>query len=247
MSIKSRNGKWFGVATLVLLVTGLCGCAASNRKQATPTEQLKVLSESTMWDKLDESDVAKVRKVINAGADVNVCNKHGVTPLYRASYGGHAALVKLLLEANANVNAAKTTGATPLYVASQNGHTETVKLLLQARADVNAVRPDGFTPLWQASRGGHAAVVKLLLDAQVDVNAKARVMGEYYTPLSAARTLGHAEVVRLLLEAKNDVKPTDIGQNASMAKEQKDATKQLRILSESLDATDITKLRSLLD
>ena len=66
MSFKSGNGKWFGVAMRVLVVTGSCGCAASDQEQATATEQLKVLSESKMRDKLDEVDIARVRELIDA-------------------------------------------------------------------------------------------------------------------------------------------------------------------------------------
>ncbi len=150
MSVKSGNGKRFGVAMLVLVVTGLCGSAASAQEKATATEQLKALS-TKMLDKMDEADMAGVRELIDAGADVNVRNKYGATPLQMASQNGHTEIVKLLLAAKADVNAAHTNGLTPLWMASQNGHTEIVKLLLAAQADANAAKTNGETPLWMAS------------------------------------------------------------------------------------------------
>ena len=98
MSVKSGNGNWFGLAMLVLVVTGLCGSAASAEEQATATEQLKELCESAR--SLDKTDIARVRELIDAGADVNVKNKFGVTPLWIASQNGHTATVTLLLAAN---------------------------------------------------------------------------------------------------------------------------------------------------
>ena len=86
---------------------------------------------------MTRKDITKIQEAIQSGADVNVRNKYGVTPLLMASQNGHAEVVKLLLAAKADVNAAMTNGVTPLFIASEKGHTEIVKLLLAARADVN--------------------------------------------------------------------------------------------------------------
>jgi len=78
--------------------------------QQTPTDQLRVLSES-----LKATDLSEIRELIQAGADVNVKNKTGITPLYMAARNGHDEIVTALLEAGANVNAATTNGETPLW------------------------------------------------------------------------------------------------------------------------------------
>ncbi|MCP4370085.1 MAG: hypothetical protein GY797_18515 [Deltaproteobacteria bacterium] len=139
--------------------------AKSRVDELSATRDLKVLSES-----MDASDITEIRKLINAGADVNVKNKYEITSLWVASEEGYVEVVKLLLGAKADVNEAHTNGATSLWIASQEGYDEVVKLLLGAKADMNKANTDGVTPLWQASWKGHAKVVKLLLKTNADIN-----------------------------------------------------------------------------
>ena len=121
MFVRSRDEKWFSMVTLFLVVTGVCG------SESNETLRLKVLSES-----LDTSNITQIRGLIDAGADVNVRNKFGVTPLFMASQDGHKEVVQLLLGAKADVNAkASVQGKdyTPLSVAKRKGHHSVVKLL----------------------------------------------------------------------------------------------------------------------
>ena len=123
----------------VLLVSAIAGGTHPS------TTRLKAISES-----LRASDITKIRELIKDGADVDVRNRYGVTPLLMASQNGHVEIVKLLLQAKADVDAAttRTGGLTSLWAASEVGHAEIVKLLLEANADVNAARTtDGVTSL----------------------------------------------------------------------------------------------------
>ncbi|MCP4371746.1 MAG: ankyrin repeat domain-containing protein [Deltaproteobacteria bacterium] len=73
----------------------------ANKEQSpnsTVTIKLKVLSES-----IDVSDITEIKKLIEAGADVDVINKYGATPLWQASWKGHTEVVKLLLETGADI------------------------------------------------------------------------------------------------------------------------------------------------
>jgi ankyrin repeat protein len=157
------------------------------------TARLKVLSES-----MKAEDFAEIHELIKSGADVNVKNKYGVTPLFMASEKGLAEIVKLLLETKADVNTSdKTNGATPLLVASANGYIEIVKYLLEAKADVNVVlKTEGANPLYMASQNGHTEVVKILLEANANVNAKVLVGGKDCTPLSIAKEKDNDEIIR---------------------------------------------------
>ncbi len=159
MSATSRISRCFGIALVILAVTGSCGHASADQQQAAAaTARLKALSESP-----EAPDLGEIRRLIKAGADVNVRNKFGVTPLIMALQNGHAVVVKLLLAAEADVNAAlKTNGVTPLFMASLQGHSKVVKLLLAAGADVNAKTNRGDTPLSIAKMRGHTRVVKFL-------------------------------------------------------------------------------------
>lgn len=55
---------------------------------------------------MDANDITEIKKLIAAGADVNVINKYGATPLIIASLKGYTEVVELLLEAKADVHIA---------------------------------------------------------------------------------------------------------------------------------------------
>jgi hypothetical protein len=65
--------------------------------------------------------VAMVRALNEAGADVNKARDDGGMALYIAAENGHEAIVQVLIEAGADVNQAMDAGATPLYIAAQQG------------------------------------------------------------------------------------------------------------------------------
>ena len=81
-----------------------------------------------------------VEALLKAGANPNVAQKSGMTPLLDAINVGKPELVKLLIAHGANVNAATTkTKITPLMWAIGDGHPEIATMLLEAGADVQAV------------------------------------------------------------------------------------------------------------
>jgi ankyrin repeat protein len=141
-----------------------------------------------------------VRVLLEAGADKEVANKNGMTPLNNAALNGHEAVVVLLLEAGADKEAATRLGATPLYNAALKGHEAVVRLLLEAGAGKETANKNGKT-LKIAAENGHAAVVVLLLEAGADKEA---ADNDGWTPLFSAASAGHEAVVRVLLEAGAD-------------------------------------------
>src|SRR5215475_4347324 len=51
-----------------------------------------------------ENDVAEVRRLLKAGANVSLANNYGATPMGRAAETGNAEIIKLLLDAGADVS-----------------------------------------------------------------------------------------------------------------------------------------------
>ena len=117
-------------------------------------------------------DLAKVDRLIRAGANVNAANDIGATPLWAASLNGSAPIVARLLDAGANPNTALLSGETPLMAASRAGKSAVVELLLAKGADPNARGPRAQTALMWAVAQKHADVVKLLLARGADVHAR---------------------------------------------------------------------------
>lgn len=86
-------------------------------------------------------------KLIQAGADVNACDKESWTPLHWAAHYQHSSTVGVLIHGGANLNAVDSKNATPLHRAAGYGDTETVLLLVEAGAPVNAADARGLSPL----------------------------------------------------------------------------------------------------
>ena len=73
-----------------------------------------------------------VRMLIKAGANVNLTNILGQTPLMEASERGHTEVARMLIKAGADLNArSKYGGYTALQYASRHGHRDIVKLLIE--------------------------------------------------------------------------------------------------------------------
>ena len=159
--------------------------------------------------------------LLEAGANPNVADGLGQTPLHRAcSVGGKAEHIRLLLLRGATVSTKTGMGISPLIAAAQNGLTEAVQLLLAAGADPNTQStsptidklrdafPDassefsaefrGSTALHWASARGFTEIVRLLIKAHADVDARDKV-GK--TPIEIAVACGSFELVEMLQAA----------------------------------------------
>jgi len=107
-------------------------------------------------------DAERIKKLLEEGADPNIRDGDGNTPLYFAASKGCAEVARLLLEHGADPNAQDKNGETPLHVAAFNGHVDVVRLLLEHGADPTVKNKDGDTPLDLARRRGHREVVSLI-------------------------------------------------------------------------------------
>ena len=77
-------------------------------------------------------DGSIARTLIGAGADVNVRQRHGWTPLHGAADAGDAGLVKLLLARGADASARNDAGKSALDLARERGHEQVAELLRKA-------------------------------------------------------------------------------------------------------------------
>lgn len=144
-------------------------------------------------------DVAAVRTLLAAGAEVDAKNGAEATPLL---YGaGDAEIVRLLLVRGANPNAASKTKNTPLIVAASHPDSFTaVSLLLEAGADVHTVkRTDAEPALDSAVQAGDQRTIDLLLAKGAAKNPKSVSVA-----LSTAAWRGNLAVVKLLLAQGGD-------------------------------------------
>ena len=77
----------------------------------------------------DSKGGSVLRLLLEHGADINMQDVNGLTPLQWASFDGALEVVRLLLEHGADVEAKNSYGKTALQEAAQGEHDEIVKLL----------------------------------------------------------------------------------------------------------------------
>jgi Ankyrin repeats (3 copies) len=138
-----------------------------------------------------------VLKLIEKGADVNLADKHGNTPLIEACCNGHTELALKLIEKGADVNLADKYENTPLIAACHLGLSEVALKLIEEGADVNHDSGLGNTPLIQACFQKLNKVALKLIEKGADVNCVNRGR---FTPLSLTCGNGFPDVILAILK-----------------------------------------------
>jgi ankyrin repeat protein len=151
-------------------------------------------------------DLARVKRFVEEGADVDTKDELGWTPLYWAASTDQDNVAEFLIANGADVNAKTNYNSTPLYQAAATGGLNFVKLLISKGADVNAEDKHGNTPLHSAASSGQKEVVELLISKGAIVDAKGR---NGRTPLYNAALRGHKDIVEILVAKGADIDAKD--------------------------------------
>ena len=158
-----------------------------------------------------------VQILLDRGAEPNIANNKGRTPLLYAASESHKDVVQLLLDRGAEPNMTNQYGKTALHVAGFMGHKGVVQHLLERGAEPNMADQYGATPLHLAAAGlpakmwptvpwkeglsrpayNYEDVVHLLLERGAEPN-----MADQHgrAPLHYATSEGHKDVVQNLLD-----------------------------------------------
>lgn len=154
-------------------------------------------------DAVKKSDIAAVRSLLSAKADVNAADTDGSTALHWAAQREQAEIVDLLLAAGADVSASSRYNVTPLSLAAMSGNSAIVERLLKAGADANAASAEGQTALMTAALNGKTDAIRVLLSHGAEVNASEPLRGQ--TALMWAAAEGNADAASLLIDSGADL------------------------------------------
>lgn len=180
------------------------------------TKELLALLE--VWPYVDRPQPENMRftkenisNLIAKGANINVRNAKGMSPLLKAINNKDVEIVRLLLNAGSKIDE-KTA---PVALAALVGSAEIINELIKFGADVNQKDENGFTALFWAARLNNPNTAQALLKAGADINAQSP-KGD--TPLMAAIINNNPDLVRLFLAEDTDLSIQDVDGETALDK-----------------------------
>jgi ankyrin repeat protein len=187
--------------------------AGANPNYAIPDktpEKNKVLTIATA-----NRSYAASMALLDGGADPNIADSTGNTPLHMAAQTGTLDLVQKLLakgaQLNVRTNPVKEAGfrpaageQTPLLLAARNARVEVMHALIEAGADTKIKGQDGAGLLLAAAVSGRVSAVKYAFEFDKDVKAVDKngrtAMHECVNPGSGATQTEMTELVQYLAD-----------------------------------------------
>lgn len=183
------------------------------------------IQEDLIWA-IEKGNLYQVSELLKKGADPDMPNSEGYTPLMMAAQTKDLELAALLMDAGGKLNTRNRYGETAVMLASYHGQTEMVRLLYAKGAKINH---GGWNPLLYAASNGHSDTVRLLLtDGAADINS---VSDNGTTPLMMAVRGNHVDAVSLLLHNGADTSiKNEHGDNALSWAEKRDHQSIVKLL-----------------
>lgn len=154
-----------------------------------------------------------VEYLLENGAEIEIHNNLGDTPLLNASIHDNSKIIKQLLDRSAYVNVSNHQGATPLHCAVLLGSMDCTILLLKNGAELNKAEGHGCTPLHLAALQNHCCFIELFLEFGGDLNI---VHKNGITPLIIAARNNNHDFAKLLLENGVKVNLIDAAGNSAI-------------------------------
>ena len=123
----------------------------------------KVNNDTALIYGIRDGKFSVAEVLLEAGADPNLTDRRGFTPLHIAVARDDVKIVQSLLDHGAAINVrTQSDGRTPLMIAAAAGFEEMVELLLSRGGDPSIVDSGGKTPLERAVECHRSAVADIL-------------------------------------------------------------------------------------
>ncbi|XP_027261175.1 ankyrin repeat domain-containing protein 18A isoform X3 [Cricetulus griseus] len=141
------------------------------------------------------------------GCQINVCDKHNITPLMKAVQSWEEEIVCYLLERHANLHIRDSSGNTAFHYAVYGGKPAMAARLLQYGANIEERTKDNLTPLLLALRENRLHMAQFLIKMEASVHA---VDSHRRNSLMYAVRCDSSVMVNLLLQQGVDMNFKDL-------------------------------------
>jgi len=131
---------------------------------------------------VERRDAQWLNFLIRRGANPNIADRDGVTPLMRASQLGFVDGVERLIKAGARVDDANEAGETPLILAVHRRDTPMMRVLLKAGADPDRTDNSGRSARDYAETDGPDSVTLAEIERSTTPAAARAATGQVYGP-----------------------------------------------------------------
>ncbi|MGC3940947.1 ankyrin repeat domain-containing protein [Roseobacter sp. EG26] len=195
------------------------------RSRGLSLDRRDSMGRSMLYDTriLQSRSVLEVVLQLERDLNVNMVDKHGITPLMFAAERGFEGTVKALIELGADKEMASEDGWTALHFAAQGKQNKTLELLLEDGADpTRRTLSQKLTPMAVAVEAGAAPALKSFLAAGLPIRS---ARSDQFGPLALAVMSADIATIRQTVRAAL----------AQGSIDRKDITDALRIVQERLD------------
>lgn len=147
-----------------------------------------------LHEALSAGDTATALRLISHGAQLEIVDRSGDTPLLRTLLM-HSGVALALIAQGADVNAKSKAKMTPLIRATHLGDVAVVRALIEKKADLDCKDHLDNTAVSIAAIHNRVDILKLLIDAGASLDDK-NATGSM--PIEHARALGNFKIVEML-------------------------------------------------
>lgn len=177
----------------------VCRLAEINERHGRSSiDRFTSCSQPAIWYSANHGELSAVKSLVAWGANPDIHDGDGDTPLSTAAYNNHPHVVEFLLTLPVQPNVLDSTGNAPLHQAARLGYAAVVETLVKGGADINVrTRGDLNTALHYPAWHGQVEMVTLLLKLGADPLAANK---DGKTPFDRARASGSPLTVRAFEE-----------------------------------------------
>lgn len=162
----------------------------------------------------DAASEQAIMDMIDAGAELDIADPFGWTPLTLAVDAGSLRVVTAMLQKGAALDDKQEDGYTPLMLSIRHQHQEIFDLLLKAGADKDEKGPNNDTPLMLAAEKRNQGMMLSLISAGANIHLTGGDMWSFgRTALSYALNFNCEDAALALIARGASIKQTGFQDN----------------------------------